>query len=199
MKKIISVVALVLIAAVGSNAQVKVGPKVGLNFSTMQVTKNGQYFKTPDTQSLVGYHIGVIFQKDLKYNLFLEPGILFSTKGSEYDGYDDMKVVANYFEIPINLGYNIPFGKYSVQIKGGPYFAYGVGGTDGQDNELKWGYTESDQIKPFDMGINLGGGVQVNNFQVSFQYGFGLVNIAKKYSKLTSKNGVLGISVAYLF
>ena len=48
------------------------------------------------------------------------------------------------------------------------------------------------------MGLNLGGGFEFNNFQVSLQYGFGLLNVNAN-SDVTRKNGVLSLTAAYLF
>ena len=152
-----------------------------------------------------GYQIGMVFQGDIAPNVFVQPSILFSSKGSKYDN-TDTKVVANYIDVPVNFGYRINLGGANLNLLAGPYLAYGVGGkitTDfilvTKDRSIKWGTDKNeDDFKPFDMGINLGGGVEFNNFQVSLQYGFGLLNINPN-SDITNKNGVLSLSAAFLF
>lgn len=199
MKKLFLVVAVVLVAAISANSQVKFGPKVGLNFSTMSMKMGGE---SAETKMLVGYSLGVTFKADLGTNLFLQPSILYSSKGSKYDANDDFKITANYVELPVNFGYKLNLGGSNVLLLAGPYFAYGVGGTAKLGNEeadIEWGSDEeSDDFKPFDMGLNIGAGFEVNNFQIAAQYGFGLTNISVG-SGTTTKNGVLSLSVAYLF
>lgn len=201
MKKVFFV-AVAILAAVAGNAQVKFGPKVGLNFSTMSMDGADEKMRT-------GYQIGMVFQGDIAPNVFIQPSILFSSKGSKYDG-GDVKVVANYIEVPVNFGYRINLGGANLNLLAGPYLAYGVGGkisssetlfgkTVTVDEDIKWGSDkDKDHFRPFDMGLNLGGGFEFNNFQVSLQYGFGLLNINPN-SDITNKNGVLSLSAAFLF
>ena len=151
----------------------------------------------------------MVFQGDIAPNVFIQPSILFSSKGSKYDG-GDLKVVANYIDIPVNFGYRINLGGANLNLLAGPYLAYGVGGkislsetkfgkTVTVEEDIKWGSDKNeDDFRPFDMGLNLGGGVEFNNFQVSLQYGFGLLNINPN-SDITNKNGVLSLSAAFLF
>jgi hypothetical protein len=197
MKKVFFV-AVAILAAVAGNAQVKFGPKVGLNFSTMSMDGVDKEMRT-------GYQVGMVFQGDIAPNVFIQPSILFSSKGSKYDG-GDLKVVANYIDIPVNFGYRINLGGANLNLLAGPYLAYGVGGKitsdffiKSKDRDIKWGTDkDEDDFRPFDMGLNLGGGVEFNNFQVSLQYGFGLLNVNAD-SDFTTKNGVLSLTAAYLF
>ena len=200
MKKVFFV-AVAILAAVAGNAQVKFGPKVGLNFSTMSMDGADEKMRT-------GCQVGMVFQGDIAPNVFIQPSILFSSKGSKYDG-GDLKVVANYIDIPVNFGYRINLGGANLNLLAGPYLAYGVGGkislsetkfgkTVTVEEDIKWGSDKNeDDFRPFDMGLNLGGGVEFNNFQVSLQYGFGLLNINPS-SDITNKNGVLSLSAAFL-
>lgn len=198
MKKVFFV-AVAILAAVAGNAQVKFGPKVGLNFSTMSMDGADEKMRT-------GYQVGMVFQGDIAPNVFIQPSILFSSKGSTYDNSICEKVVANYIDIPVNFGYRINLGGANLNLLAGPYLAYGVGGKITSDfilatneRDIKWGTDKNeDDFRPFDMGLNLGGGFEFNNFQVSLQYGFGLLNINAD-SDFTTKNGVLSLTAAYLF
>lgn len=202
MRKIVLAFAVVLFAVFAGNAQIKFGPKVGMNLSTMTMKiKEGGISVDVNTKMLLGYHIGATFQADLASNFFLQPSILFSSKGSKYDAADNIKIVANYIDIPVNLGYKLNVGSIDILFLAGPYFAYGVGGygeAEGEKADISWGSGDDDDFKPFDMGLNIGAGIEVNNFQFSMQYGVGLLNISP-HSSITNKNNVLGISVAYLF
>ena len=204
MRKIVLVIAVVLFAAFAGNAQIKFGPKVGMNLSTITQKYGGISL---DAKMLVGYHIGATLQADIASNFFIQPSILFSSKGSKYKdlpsemGVNDFKIVANYIDVPIDFGYKFKTSNADILLMVGPYFAYGVGGYY-EVNNLKedscWGSGEDDDAKPLDMGVNIGAGLEVSNFQFSIQYGFGLLNLSPQ-SGMTYKNNVLGISVAYLF
>lgn len=206
MRKIVLALAVVLFAAFAGNAQIKFGPKLGMNLSTLSFKSGGASL---DTKISIGYHVGATFQADIASNFFIQPSILFSSKGSKYkdlllwEGFEvnDFRIVANYIDMPINVGYKLDVSGTNILFMAGPYFAYGVGGyieAEGVKEDISWGSGEDDHFKPFDMGLNIGGGIEVNKFQFTIQYGLGLLNFSNE-SGLTNKNNVLSISVAYLF
>jgi hypothetical protein len=90
-----------------------------------------------------------------------------------------------------------------VLIFGGPYLAYGIGGKakfDGESDDINWGTSEEDDLKPFDLGLNIGAGIEINNLQITAQGGFGLLNLATVTDDGgESKVRAIGISAAYLF
>ena len=60
--------------------------------------------------------------------------------------------------------------------------------------------TPVDDLKPFDYGINFGGGVELGRFQISSQYYQGLRTLSTLTPPLKEqKYKVLSISIAYLF
>ncbi len=61
-------------------AQIKYGPKVGLNLS--KLPNYTEYIINQEIYS--GYHFGAVSEFKLLGNLFLQPGILISNKGSKY-------------------------------------------------------------------------------------------------------------------
>lgn len=114
---------------------------------------------------------------------------------------NDFKIIANYIDVPINVGYKFKTSAVNILFMAGPYFAYGVGGSIkavGLKKDISWGSGSNNDFKPFDMGLNIGAGIEVNSFQFSMQYGFGIVNFSNT-SELTNRNNVLSLSVAYLF
>ncbi len=94
-----------VVVVLNVQGQIKFGPKVGLNLSTETLKAQGVSI---DSKFLVGYNFGIISEIPLKDKFVLQPGILFSTKGSNYtiDGID-RTITPIYIELPINLVYKI--------------------------------------------------------------------------------------------
>ena len=188
-------------------AQVRFGPKVGVNFSTMTLKASGIAF---DPSNMTGFQAGVIAEIGLGKSFALQPGFLYSAKGSSFSlsGYDlEMKIKPNYLEVPVNAIYKIEAGPVSVLLMAGPYFGYGIGGnytvTSAQetiDDAIKYGSGTDNDLKPFDFGLNFGGGVELSRFQLAIQYGLGLTNLSPVTDNgAEQKNKVMTISLAYLF
>lgn len=194
-----------MFAFISIQAQIKLGPKVGLNLSTMTLKSSGI---SMDPNMLVGFHIGVISEITLKDNLKLQPGILYSTKGSKYkisylQQSFELSIAPSYIDIPVNVMYYFSTGKAEISLFAGPYFAYGIGGkskSDGESVDISFGSGDNDDMKPFDLGLNVGAGVNINGLLISAQYGLGLTNLSPSSTDNTEmKNRVIGISFAYLF
>ena len=198
-------VIIMMLAFTGLQAQVKFGPKVGVNLSTMTLKSSGVSF---DPKMLVGFHAGLISEIGLTDNLKLQPGILYSSKGSKYEvtlfeETFDFTMAPAFIEVPVNLMYSFGPGETKFNVFAGPYFAYGIGGkfkSDGESEDLSFGTSEDDDMKPFDIGVNFGVGVNIKGFLISAQYGLGLANLTTEDTGDTEmKNQVIGISVGYLF
>jgi hypothetical protein len=186
---------------VQAQAQVKFGPKVGLNLAKMTLKSSGIAI---DPKTLTGFNVGAIAEFPLADNVFLQPGVLFSAKGSKYSvDVFEMKMTPGFIEIPVNALYKLDLSSAKLLLFAGPYFAFGISGSyeeDGESTDINFGSGEDNDMKPFDFGINLGVGAEIKNFQVSAQYGLGLANLAPVTSDDTEmKVKVIGISVAYLF
>jgi len=177
------------------------GIKAGLNLATMSY-KDGSL--SYDPTAIAGINVGLISEIAIQENLFLQPGILFSTKGSQYtiSSYTTTITTSN-IEVPINLMYKHDLGSLKLLGFAGPYLGLAVGGktkSDGISQDISFS-GENRDMNSFDFGLNIGAGIEVSNFQISAQYGFGLANLANtsNSSSQVLKNGVFGVSVAYLF
>jgi len=182
-------------------AQIKFGPALGLNLSTMKVKSNlGDLYP----KTIVGFNVGVISEFSLTSNLFLQPALLFSIKGSKFtitgEGETD---TPSFIEIPVNVVYKFGSGSTKFFLNAGPYFAYGIGGKikwEGESDKIKFGSGENDDYKAFDYGLNLGAGGEIDNFIISAHYELGLANLmpgGDANDKLN--NRVIGLSIGYLF
>jgi hypothetical protein len=182
-------------------AQIKFGPTAGLNLSTMTAKSMGISL---DPKTIIGFNVGVISEFNLTGNLFLQPELLFTTKGSKYSFMEsETTITPSFIEIPVNVVYKFGSGSTKFFVNAGPYFAYGIGGkikSGSESIKIKFGSGESNDMKPFDFGLTFGAGVELNNFIVSAHYGLGLANLASVTTDNTeAKVKVIGISVAYLF
>lgn len=199
------IVLFMLFAFTAIQAQVKFGPKAGLNLSTMTLKSSGISL---DPKMLVGFHAGIISEIGLAENLVLQPGVLFSSKGSKYeltflDETVDFSMAPGFIEIPVNVLYSFGTGSTKLNLFAGPYLAYGIIGkskSEGESEDISFGTSEDDDMKPFDFGVNIGAGVNINGLLISAQYGLGLANLANDSSgDAEMKNNVIAISIGYLF
>lgn len=188
-------------------AQVRFGPKAGVNFSTMTLKSSGFAI---DPSNMTGFQAGVIAEVSLGKSFAVQPGFLYSAKGSSYSVSSlstEMEIKPNYLEVPLNAIFKIGAGPVNVMLMAGPYFGYGIGGkykvtsvSETIDEAIKFGSGEDNDLKPFDLGVNFGGGVELSHFQLVFQYGLGLTNLAPVTDNGTEqKNKVMTVSLAYLF
>jgi len=195
--KILAVIALVL-STTYAQAQTRFGIKGGLNFSTFSISGNGLNGSfSPDSKT--GFNLGVISEIPLATDFYLQPGLLFSTKGFKVGS--DMSESTNNLEIPINALYKLNAGSIKVLGFAGPYIGYALSGTDkesGVSTDIKFSGNNK-EMNAFDLGLNFGAGVEISSFQITVQYGLGLTNLAANSNGGTVKNKVFGISVAYLF
>ena len=137
MKKLAFMLSIVFIAllALNTQAQIKIGPKVGLNLANIRTDYADSDFE-PETQMKLGFEIGAMVEFGFTDNIALQTGLSFSQKGYavdleegladgqslEGDGYD--RTTLNYLQIPLHIAYKIE----NFQIFLGPYIAAGIGG-----------------------------------------------------------------------
>lgn len=164
MKKLNIFFALIFLACLtfSASAQIEIGIKVGGNLSNIH-----QDFKDSDeempTKMKVGFHVGLTSDIPINEMFSFQPGLLFTTKGYNYDldelveeddnpvkstnavevdGY--MRTSLNYIEIPLNIA----FKTGDLQIFAGPYLAVGIGGKHKADFSYSiMGYEETEKYE----------------------------------------------------
>ncbi len=109
-----------------TNAQEKVafGVRAGLNVNSLSVSDES------GLKSRVGYHVGAVMDWNVAKNLYVQPGLYFTTRGakSSDEGWEQ-KINMNYLQIPISVAYRFPLSEtVKLDINVGPYVALGVGG-----------------------------------------------------------------------
>lgn len=203
MKKLlqISIILMVVSISTQSFAQLRYGPKVGVNFATQKLVFDGK--TDNDVKTLVSFAIGGIADYAFSESLSFQPGLLFTEKGFVYKD-DDYKFSTKiyYFEIPLNVVYKYDIGILEIYGVAGPYFGFAVSGKfkyDDSTEKIKFGDdTGDDNIKRGDFGLNFGAGVEISSFQIGLNYGLGILN-ASYVDKGVMKNRVFSITACYFF
>lgn len=211
-KSIMKKLSLCLLLAIGAmcaaNAQEKAlsaGVRAGLNINRLAYSGSGEAATKEALSSRAGYHVGVVLDCRLVRNLYLQPGLYFTTRGAKLDetgteeGYKysmTEKVNMNYLQIPVSLSYRFPIGGIvKIDINAGPYFAAGLGGrvkdevTVSYNGEKasesasydvfgKWSEEEPrGDFRRFDAGLRFGAGVHIRKVSVGLIYDLGLTNL----------------------
>lgn len=194
-----------------SFAQIKFGPKAGFNIS--ELPNNTEYI-IGNHHIYSGYHAGVTADIRLVKELFLQPGVLITNKGSKYvagnnidgstTGFSNFQFSGFYTDIPINLAYKFELRTFKLLLIAGAQLGYGLTGkwktSDGTTSKVHFGNEPVDDFKPFDYGLDFGAGVEVGRIQITSLYYMGLKSLSTLNPPLKEqKFKVLSLSVAYLF
>ncbi len=191
------------------------GIRAGVNFQNLN-GKDATGDKL-ENKLVPRFHAGVNAEIPIAPDFYVQPGLLFSTKGAKIeDGLtNDDKVNLSYIELPVNLLYKPVLGSGRLLLGFGPYVAYGLGGkykTSLGDADVKFkGEVDAGDdpdnfyMKPFDAGANFLVGYELSN-RISAQLNaqLGLLNLSPDYKALPDTdarvaNTGFGISVGYRF
>lgn len=196
----IAVAATLFSTTVFAQSKTTFGVRAGVNFQNL----NGKDATGDerDGKLKTGFNAGVNAEIPVGIDFYLQPGLLFSTKGADAK-VGDGSTNLSYLELPVNFIYKPELGTGRMVLGFGPYAAYAV------DGKSKVGDTKTDipfgdepgEWKRFDAGANLLAGYEFSN-KLSFQLnaGLGLVNINNRPAgdgKSTLKNTGFGLSLGY--
>ncbi|MBO9566334.1 MAG: PorT family protein [Niastella sp.] len=188
------------------------GIRAGVNFQNL----NGKFAGVDMENKLkAGFNVGVNAEIPLADEFYIQPGLLFTTKGAKADDdADNGKININYLELPVNFLYKPVLGTGKLLLGFGPYAGYAIGGkikSDDGDMDLKFEKSVSTPLQAiytfrrFDFGANLLAGYEFNN-KLSFQLNaqLGLTNISPEITgtdadDYKTKNTGFGVSLGYRF
>jgi hypothetical protein len=187
-------------------AQVRFAPKIGINLASGSVSDDTTGMPVPANR--IGYHIGAVADIHVYKMVSLQSGILFSNKGYKVSNdFLDLNVSSNYLEVPISFVANFPLKKdIKLIVQAGSYFSYCLGGTTttkalGKEttDDLRVGTGADKTIKPSDIGVSGGVGIEYKKAQVLFSYAKGMSNLNPSQTSTVLKNQNFMISLAYYF
>lgn len=169
-----------------SNDPVTVGIRAGMNSSSIGGDYSSLY------KSKIGFHAGLAVDVPILESFGINTGVFYSMKGAKAKGTDE-SVTTGYVEIPVLASYRYHFNeKVRLDIDLGPYFAYGVHGSDDIfDSDLGW-------MKRFDAGLAFGAGVTIKKFYAGLHYEAGLANVSD-VDGVSAKNNNLMLTVGVNF
>jgi len=173
-----------------------------------------------DNDVIIGFHAGLNIQIPVAPDFYFQPGVLYSSKGTEDSSDDPVTRTINlsYIEVPLNFVYKGLLGNGYVMVGFGPYAGYAFSGSDKleggsvsveNDIEFKNVVDASDPLtttyfKAFDAGANIFAGYEMAGglfFQLNTQ--FGLLNINPEDNRFPGdnkteiKNIGYGVSLGY--
>lgn len=194
------------------------GIRAGVNFQNLTINLGDK--DDVDTKIKPGFNIGVNAEIPVAQDFYLQPGLLFTTKGAKLKEDDDVKFNLSYVEVPINFLYKPTLGAGKMLLGFGPYIGIGVGGKvkgDGEDTDIKFSNDlDAKQATEFATGtafytkrLDFGGNLLVGyelSSKLSFQLNaqLGMSNLfpkvdGKKVDDAKFKNTGFGVSVGYRF
>lgn len=176
-KKLLTTVCILFVVVTSNAQQLSYGIKAGANLSSMNI-KEGN--------TKLGFNGGIFGQLRMA-KFAVQPELLFSTQGANYDyerHIDDMifnnftgKVSTNYLSIPVMLQYYILSG---LNIEAGPQVSFLLSAKDKPD---EW---ESSKVKEYmkktDVALNFGLSYKLPLVPVGFyaRYSLGLTDVFEK-------------------
>lgn len=205
---------LLAIAGYSQAGRPSFGVRAGINFQNLNGKQgDGDQLKN-DLKP--GFNVGVNAELPVAPDFYLQPGLLFSTKGARQDnafGNEDAKIKLSYLEVPVNLLYKPLLGQGRLLLGFGPYIAYAIGGEyelGDASTDIKWANEISGAqamdpyFKRLDAGANLLFGYELSSklsAQLNAQLGLLKINprIMGQDNESTTKNTGFGVSVGYRF
>lgn len=204
MKKVILTAIVALAANFASAQNINFGIKGGAVFNTDkgEVWRDaGDIFKK-DGKASAGFQAGVLSRISLA-GIYIQPELLYTQFKNEYDVADNDGVNRNFsvtkkrIDIPVSVGKRF-LGIAHVQA--GPVFSYYF------DDKISVREFTAAKQDEFNVGMQVGGGVQVSKLLFDLRYEFGLgklgteiVNGNDRQFRTENRPQMLNLSVAYLF
>ena len=177
--------------------------RAGVNFANVSVDDNGGI---DDAKSLTSFQVGIIGDFKLASIFSVQPGILFSGKGTKTQSGTEgsanwYKATSNpyYIEVPVNFVFKTPTGPVKFFAGAGPYLAIGVSGKNkvrgailgtnfSSEENIRWSDDDPSTLnqeegsgfgimKRFDYGFNGLAGIETSNIVISANYGLGLAKL----------------------
>ena len=186
-----ALLAVALLAATTASAQFTFGVQGGVNRSIFHesTTLCPGDDDEPGTGMCMlrpkfGFNIGVVTDLALTWNTSIRSGLSFTTKGTAEGVNDDRTVISlMYLQVPVHFAYLLFITRdIRVVLQGGPYMAFGVGGSvstnvEGAFEGNSFGRDEY-QFSPFDLGMGVGISFEFGRMFAGINWDAGVLNIS---------------------
>ncbi|MEX0997412.1 MAG: porin family protein [Flavobacteriaceae bacterium] len=179
MKRVILVVFASLFAVSTYAQGIDFGLKAGMNFANINDAAEGL-----DTRT--GFHAGLFLGLKFNDKIALQPELLYSQQGAEFDAGE---FNLDYVNIPVILKYYLVKG-FNVQL--GPQFGFVV-----NDDISVGGIAADFEAEEFDLSGVVGAGYDLPlGLRIDARYNFGFNEVFKNSD---GKNGVFSLALGYSF
>lgn len=192
-----------------SHAQISIGPKVGLNYSTF----GGDNSNGDGISYLIGVQFGAVAQINFNEQFAFQPELLYFQKGAKSEFFDagfnfEIDKAINYLEVPLLAKYM--FGDTEATqfyLIGGPSIGIGLNVNiiteEGEEESEETVSFEDQMLNRLDIALSFGGGVQFplgpGELFVDARYLFGLTSVDDSNTGTDFTNQGIGLSAGFLY
>jgi len=184
-----------------------VGPEFGIKGGANMSNLYSDSEEINDENVLWGFNAGVYAAFPISDNIFIQPEILFTTKGAELD-YDfagtegTSKFKLNYVEVPLLVRFDLT-ENFNIHVGG--YASYLVSAKIKGEGDVEFERDfDADDFERFDAGLSAGIGIKLNPIGIGLRYNYGLTTIGKEreafgqnYTFPDAKNSNLSLYLSY--
>jgi hypothetical protein len=204
----------VVFSTQAQDKKVTFGVRAGLNFDSQTMSGDGISIKT---DSKAGFHAGVVADINFAKYFYLQPGLLFTTKGTKVEN-----LSLYYLEVPLIVSFAYPLTEdLKVRADVGPALGLGLFGSAGSGDESsskgifsketeEHEYEDNQFIveygpayNRFNLGLKFGIGVEWKQYSFGVHYNAGLSNIlhteGESDSSASLRNNSFTIGLGYNF
>jgi len=162
------------------------------------------------SKTKAGFTVGFTSSIPIGKYFSFQPGLNYLQKGGTFkdQGATD-KTTLNYIELPLNFVFNTNSANGKFFAGAGPSFSMGLSGKDKWDDggysgeeDIKFGSSDEDDLKPFEAGVNFLAGYQFPfGLFVAGNYNLAVSNISNDDPMFNTKyhNRYFGIRIGYMF
>lgn len=213
--------ALLTVASITTQAQDKKTTESGISFGVRAGVSlqniNGRDVNDNKLQNKLvpRFQGGVNVEIPLAHEFFLQPGVMFAAKGTEFKS-SNTNLSLSYIEVPVNFLFKPVVGTGKLLLGAGPYVGFGIAGKSKPENGSSSSVTFKNSItvaealsgpyyRKMDAGANLLFGYEmVNNLSVQLNAQLGLAKINPDIEGISNnktmyRNTGFGLSIGYRF
>src|SRR5690606_30524168 len=200
MKKLFLITATLLsFSAFAQNSQF--GIKAGLVYNADNgkgVFENAGTIYEEKGEGSVGFQAGAMVRIKTG-GLYIQPELLYTSFKNEYNTPtgESFEIGKRRIDFPVNLGKTF-LGEF-LQVQVGPVFSYYF------EDDISLSDIENSERDEFNVGLQIGTGVNIKNFNVDLRYEFGFGKNSSKFVQDTwgfeteNRSQLLNLSVGYFF
>lgn len=166
----IGLILLIAILVMPVAGQVVYGVRAGGAYSSLIQKVDGEY----NSGARFGFSVAALADIPLYKRFSLRPEVAFVNQGGEYYSAPQMEGMGylnkcSYYSVvvPVNVAYTFLFTDVRFSIFAGPAFDFSLFGkmrNKETDTDILFGQSEDKDLKAFDLGVNLGLGVEYSKF-----------------------------------